>query len=109
MENYEVLEKIGEGYFGRVYKVMYKPDKRILVWKEIDYGQLKESEKQQIVNEVNILRDLKHPYIVKYFDRIIDKNTQKLYLVMEFCEGGDLSKLIKYTKEKNGFIDEDLI
>jgi serine/threonine protein kinase len=40
-----------------------------LVWKEIDYTNIKEKEKQQIVSEVNILRDLNSPFIVKYYDR----------------------------------------
>ena len=34
---------------------------------------MSEKEKQQIVAEVNILRELKHPNIVRYYDRIIDK------------------------------------
>ena len=34
---------------------------------------MSEKEKQQIVSEVNILRDLQHPHIVKYIDRTIDK------------------------------------
>jgi NIMA (never in mitosis gene a)-related kinase len=43
------------------------------VWKELNYGIMSEKEKQQIVSEVNILRGLSHPNIVKYYDRIIDK------------------------------------
>lgn len=34
---------------------------------------MSEKEKQQIVSEVNILRELTHHHIVKYYDRIIDK------------------------------------
>jgi NIMA (never in mitosis gene a)-related kinase len=62
----------------------------VLVWKEIDYGKMKEKEKQQLVTEVNILRELRHPNIVKYYDRILDKRRTKIYIVMEYCEGGDL-------------------
>ncbi len=43
------------------------------MWKELNYGIMSEKEKQQIVSEVNILRGLSHPNIVKYYDRIIDK------------------------------------
>ena len=38
-----------------------------------------EKEKEQIVNEVNILRELNHPNIVRYYDRIIDKKNSKIF------------------------------
>jgi beta-phosphoglucomutase-like phosphatase (HAD superfamily) len=47
---------------------------------------------------VNILRELRHPHIVRYYDRIIDKAATKLYIVMESCEGGDLGAIIKRAK-----------
>ena len=67
----------------------------MLVWKELDYGSMTDKEKKQLVNEVNILRDLKHPHIVRYYDRIIDKKNTKIFIIMEYCEGGDISQLIK--------------
>jgi NIMA (never in mitosis gene a)-related kinase 2 len=59
---------------------------------------MSEKEKQQLVSEVNILRELKHPNITRYYDRVIDKESAKLYIVMEYCEGGDLAALIKRQK-----------
>lgn len=53
-----------------------------------------ESEKQMLVSEVNLLRELRHPNIVRYYDRIIDRNSTTLYIVMEYCDGGDLASLI---------------
>ncbi|KAG9484607.1 hypothetical protein GDO78_010146 [Eleutherodactylus coqui] len=82
---------------------------QVLVWKELDYGTMSESEKQMLVSEVNLLRELKHPNIVRYFDRIIDRTNTTLYIVMEFCEGGDLASLIaKCTKERQ-YLEEDFI
>uniref|UniRef100_A0A3P8QY28 non-specific serine/threonine protein kinase n=1 Tax=Astatotilapia calliptera TaxID=8154 RepID=A0A3P8QY28_ASTCA len=52
------------------------------------------SEKQMLVSKVNLLRELKHPNIVRYYDRIIDWTNTTLYIVMEYCEGSDLSSLI---------------
>jgi len=69
MENYEVISHIGKGSFGVVSKVKRKSDGKMLVWKELNYGKMSEKEKQQLVAEVNILRDLKHPNIVSYIDR----------------------------------------
>lgn len=76
---------------------------QILVWKELNYGSMREKEKQLVVSEVNILRELRHPFIVRYYDRIIDKAATKIYIVMEYCEGGDLGGLIKRCK-KEGFV-----
>lgn len=61
-----------------------------------------ETEKQMLVSEVNLLRELKHPNIVRYYDRIVDRTNTTLYIVMEYCEGGDLASLIaRCTKERH--------
>lgn len=69
MENYEILCQIGKGSFGIVQKIKRKSDGKILVWKEMNYGRMAEREKQQLVSEVNIIRELRHPNIVRYYDR----------------------------------------
>jgi NIMA (never in mitosis gene a)-related kinase len=69
MDKYKVLSMIGKGSFGVISKVERKSDKKIFVWKEINYGKMSEREKKQLVAEVNILRELKHPNIVRYYDR----------------------------------------
>lgn len=53
MEQYEELETIGTGAFGKVSKVKRKSDNKILVWKELNYGTMNDQEKQQLVAEVN--------------------------------------------------------
>lgn len=53
--------------------------------------------------QVNILRELRHPFIVRYYDRIIDKASTKIYIVMECCEGGDLGNVVKACK-RDGFV-----
>ena len=70
---YEVIQQIGKGSFGKVFKIRRISDKQTLVWKELNYGVMGEKEKQQLVSEVNILKELQHPHIVKYHDRILDK------------------------------------
>ena len=55
---------------------------------------MSEKEKQQIVSEVNILRELNHPHIVKYYETYDDTN--HIYMCMELCTGGELySKMAK--------------
>ncbi|NXY15146.1 NEK2 kinase, partial [Atrichornis clamosus] len=101
-DDYEVLLTIGAGSYGKCRKVRRKADGKILVWKELDYGTMTESEKQMLVSEVNLLRELRHPNIVRYYDRIIDRSSTTLYIVMEYCDGGDLATLIaKCAKDRH--------
>ena len=95
---YEKLETIGRGSFSLVRKVRRLSDGRILAQKEIDYGQMTKFEKQQLVTEVNILQELKHPNIVAYYERIIDISASKIYIITEHCEGGDLAALISKNR-----------
>ena len=46
------------------------------------------------------MRELRHPNITRYYDRVIDKEKAKLYIVMEFCQGGDLAALIRRRKKQ---------
>jgi len=109
MEQYDRLEAIGAGSFGEVHRIRRKADGKVLVWKELNYGKMSEKEKQLLVSEVNILRELRNPFIVRYYDRIVDKQSTRLYIVMEHCSGGDLGKVIKQCKRERRNIDEALI
>jgi NIMA (never in mitosis gene a)-related kinase len=54
-----------------------------------------------------LLSELNHDNIVKYYDSFIDN--QNLNIVMEYCDGGDLSQFIHSYKEKNKSIDNNKI
>ena len=58
---------------------------------------------------MNILRELRHPFIVRYYDRIIDKAATRIYIVMEWCEGGDVGALLKACKRDKTQLDEELV
>lgn len=109
VEDYEVLYTIGTGSYGRCQKIRRRSDGKILVWKELDYGTMAESEKQMLVSEVNLLRELKHPNIVRYYDRIIDRTNTTLYIVMEYCEGGDLASVISRCIKERRYLEEQFI
>lgn len=108
-EKYDVVELIGSGSFGTVEKIRRKLDGKIMCWKSINFGQMSEKEKTQLVAEVNIMRELKSPFIVKYYDRIVDKAATKLYIIMEYCAGGDLGKLISKKRKDGQYFEEDFI
>uniref|UniRef100_A0AAV2K6M2 non-specific serine/threonine protein kinase n=1 Tax=Knipowitschia caucasica TaxID=637954 RepID=A0AAV2K6M2_KNICA len=107
--DYEVLFTIGSGSYGRCQKIRRKSDGKVLVWKELDYGTMGDSEKQMLVSEVNLLRELRHPNIVRYYDRIIERSSSTLYIVMEHCEGGDLATLISQSIKDRRYLEESFV
>ncbi|KAG0090444.1 G2-specific serine/threonine protein kinase [Podila epicladia] len=108
-DEYELLEAIGSGSFGVIRKVRRKADGRILARKEIDYRKMSTQEKEQLVAEVNILKDLKHPNIVEFLERVIDRENCFIYILMEYCEGGDLAAVIQRHKENRVPIPEEFV
>ncbi|KAL9125497.1 MAG: hypothetical protein Q9217_005310 [Psora testacea] len=108
-EKYELLETIGRGSFGTIRKVRRKSDGHVLCRKEIQYIKMSQKEREQLHAEFSILNSLKHPNIVGYYHREHLKSTQELYLYMEYCGGGDLSKEIQKLKDRNQYADEGYV
>eukprot|EP00903_Cladosiphon_okamuranus_P020587 g18898.t1 len=108
MEQFDVLQTLGKGSFGVVRKVRRKADGKTLVVKEMDYGAADEKQKEQIVAEVNILRELRHPFIVRYYDRIVDRRRTRLHIVMEHCST-DLARVIKTSRLRGEYLDESFL
>ncbi|EDQ89571.1 uncharacterized protein MONBRDRAFT_25342 [Monosiga brevicollis MX1] len=109
LSDYEVLEVIGTGTFGTCEKIRRKSDQQLFVWKRIRYGEMNDKEKHMLVAEVNILRELKHDHIVRYHDRVIDRENSTIYIIMEYCPGGDLAALIKTHRRQRTRASEQLI
>jgi NIMA (never in mitosis gene a)-related kinase len=55
---------------------------QLLARKEIDFKKMSEKEKMQLVAEVNILRELRHPNIVRYYERFVDRDNCLIYIIM---------------------------
>ena len=60
------------------------------------------------MSEINCLSKLNHPNIVKYVEKIVQRDDKKIYIVMEFCENGDMAQLIKKCKSEKDFVAEDV-
>ncbi|KAI5988000.1 kinase-like domain-containing protein [Pisolithus marmoratus] len=109
LELYEPLDIIGNGSFGIIRKVRRKTDGTIFARKELNFERMSERDRKQIVAEVNILKDLDHEHIVRYHDRHVDRDGGILYILMEYCGGGDLSSIIKQAQKHNRFVLEDTV
>ncbi|KIJ16610.1 hypothetical protein PAXINDRAFT_131361 [Paxillus involutus ATCC 200175] len=109
LELYEPLDIIGNGSFGIIRKVRRKSDGLVFARKELNFERMSERDRKQIVAEVNILKDLDHEHIVRYHDRHVDREAGILYILMEYCGGGDLSTVIKQALKHNRPVPEDTI
>ncbi|XP_012527854.1 serine/threonine-protein kinase ULK3 [Monomorium pharaonis] len=94
VRDYCMLEKIGTGSYATVYKAFKKDGNReIVAVKCVDKSSLSKSAVDNLVTEIKLLRVLKHEHIVEMRDFFWDEG--HIYIVMEFCDGGDLSSFIK--------------
>ena len=91
---YEKVQFLGQGAFGSVYKVVRKNSgtrEIIRALKEISKESMdvNEDNKEEIKNEIEVLKNIDHPNIMKIFEFFEDE--KNLYLVNEFCGGGDVA------------------
>lgn len=77
LTDFKILETLGRGSFGSVYKVLRKSNKQIYALKQIAIGALSPEEQQDSMQEVQILKQLNSPYIIQYYDSFIDQNLFK--------------------------------
>ncbi|XP_023687494.2 serine/threonine-protein kinase Nek5 isoform X3 [Paramormyrops kingsleyae] len=98
MNNYEVVRKIGEGAFGKAFLVKAKDggSETECVVKEINLRKMPVKEKEASRKEVILLSKMKHPNIVMFITSFEEKTN--LYIVMEYCDGGDLMKRINMQR-----------
>jgi serine/threonine-protein kinase len=107
INGYTFTNFIGAGGFGSVYKAIKEGNTfAIKVFRE-DYilQEYKQSgENNRIQREIDIMKTVNHPFLVKYIDDFkgSDLNVPSYFLVMEYADGETLQKIIK----RNGFVSQ---
>ena len=94
LESYQKLERIGKGSYGSVYKVQNKNTNIIRAMKIIPKNYQKDNE--EIMREINILKNLDHPNVMKIYEFLEDE--KNYYLIQEFCDEGDLESVLDKKK-----------
>lgn len=92
MEKYTQIKCIGKGSFGKAFLCRNKETGTNVVIKEINLSYMNQKEKDASMNEVRIIRALKSPYIIQFFESFIKSHV--LHIVMEYGAGGDLESLV---------------
>lgn len=98
-EDYDILNELGKGSYGVVYKAVHKETGETRAIKQIEKAKIKQI--QRFRNEVYALKTLDHPNIIKLFE--VYEEGDSMYLVQEICKGGELFDRIvenEYLNEK---------
>lgn len=83
---------VGKGSFGEVYKTIYKKSKQECAIKVMD-KKYERYNSQEVANEIQALKTLDHPYVIKSFGAYETEN--EIWITMEYMNGGNLLGIIK--------------
>ncbi|XP_061689391.1 serine/threonine-protein kinase Nek4 isoform X3 [Syngnathoides biaculeatus] len=97
MDNYIFIRVVGKGSYGEVNLVKHRTDRKQYVIKKLNLTTSSKRERRGAEQEAQLLSQLRHPNIVTYRESWEGTDLQ-LYIVMGFCEGGDLYHRLKQQK-----------
>lgn len=107
--SYKVIESIGNGSFGFVYKIEKESDKSIWALKTLPSNFPSSEQLQSFQNESTMAVKVSHENAVNYIF-VHDGNAYPQlppYIIMEYCNGGTIQKLIRTAIEENKFISNE--
>ncbi|KIK98973.1 hypothetical protein PAXRUDRAFT_30797 [Paxillus rubicundulus Ve08.2h10] len=93
LNDYQLGDSLGKGAFGQVYRALNWATGETVAVKEIQLSNIPKGELGQIMSEIDLLKNLNHPNIVKYKGFV--KTREYLYIILEFCENGSLHNICK--------------
>ena len=114
---FKELEIIGKGNYGSATLIQRKTRSKnevseanveLLIAKKVMIKSMNEKDQQKALQEASLMKNLKHPNIVEFHESFIEDGL--LYIIMEYCEEGDLSHHIKRNKKRNKqFSDKQIL
>ncbi|XP_059335882.1 serine/threonine-protein kinase Nek4 isoform X2 [Ammospiza nelsoni] len=96
---YCFLRAVGKGSYGEVSLARHRQDRKQYVIKKLNLRSASSRERRAAEQEAQLLSQLRHPNIVTYRESW-QGDDGHLYIVMGFCEGGDLYHKLKEQKGK---------
>ena len=98
LEIYKIGSILGTGSYGEVRSCYHRENnekRAVKIFKKQHYSS--ESKKSKLLSEISVLKSLDHPNIIKIFEFFED--SKRIYIVMEYCGGGEL--FTEIIKRKN--------
>ena len=109
LKEFELLNKIGEGAYSQVFKVLRRSDREVYALKKVYMTKLKPKEKNNALNEIRILASVNHPNVISYKEAFFDNESECLCIIMEYADGGDLYQRILEYKKKQSLMSENFL
>ncbi|WOH13156.1 hypothetical protein DCAR_0832665 [Daucus carota subsp. sativus] len=92
-DKYMLGDEIGRGAHGRVYKALNLENGQFVAVKQVSLENIKDEELKNIMNEIDLLKNLDHKNIVQYLGS--SKTESHLHIILEYVENGSLANIIK--------------
>jgi Ca2+-binding EF-hand superfamily protein len=102
LDIYDVKQKLGNGKFGLVKLGVNKQTKEKVAIKIMNKNKMDSSDVELMRTEIEILKICQHPNIIRLYD--IFENIDYIYIIMEYCPGGDL---FSYLENRNFKVSEE--
>ena len=109
VDNLKLTKSLGKGAFGEVFLTQIDGKNGFFATKRLDRSYTdKEENYKRLANEISVMQKIRHPNIVGLID--LKKTKSHCYLVMEFCNGGDLTGCLrKYMEAHRKPFSEEIV
>ena len=98
-KKYKIVKRLGDGSYGTVFSVVNIQTGATVAMKKIEKVKENEIDDLEIKNEIDILKKLDHPNIVKIYE--FYNTLTDFYIVTEYCKKGELYSYIKRSYSEN--------
>lgn len=102
--NYSIESKVGAGNYATVFKAVHKISHEVFAIKMIAKEKLGNDQRlyANLESEIMIMRNYIHPNVVRLFENLT--SGRNIYLVLEYCPGGDLFRFIRKHKHLSDIV-----
>mmetsp|Transcript_102845 Transcript_102845/g.300031 ORF Transcript_102845/g.300031 Transcript_102845/m.300031 type:complete len:578 (-) Transcript_102845:88-1821(-) len=106
---YEVVSHVGRGHSASARVVRELDTSQVFVAKCVSLAALNEHDQDYANQEAFLLQSLRHPFVVAYHDSFLVDGANVLVIVMEYCRGGDMRKLISEMAQSRRHFSEEQV